>query len=74
MMMMDHMVILQIDCYDYDDDGSHDLIGSCTTNVLQMIQANDGEISWPCINKKKQQKKKNYVNSGIIILSYSKVI
>jgi len=65
---------LKIDCYDYDDDGSHDLIGTCTTNVRQMIQANDGEISWPCINKKKQQKKKNYVNSGIIILSYSKYL
>ena len=63
----------KIDCYDHDDDGGHDLIGSCTTNVRQMIEANKHEISLPCINPKKQQKKKSYVNSGIIIISYSKV-
>ncbi|XP_065064940.1 copine-3-like [Rhopilema esculentum] len=66
--------LIKIDCYDHDDDGGHDLIGSCTTNVRQMIEASKHEISLPCINPKKQQKKKNYVNSGIIILSYSKYL
>lgn len=29
----------QINCYDYDSDGSSDLIGSFTTSVAEMMQA-----------------------------------
>eukprot|EP00112_Aurelia_sp_Birch-Aquarium-sp1_P019041 Seg4633.1 transcript_id=Seg4633.1/GoldUCD/mRNA.D3Y31 product=Copine-3 protein_id=Seg4633.1/GoldUCD/D3Y31 len=65
---------IKVDCYDHDDDGSHDLIGSFTTNVRQMMEANGKEVSWPCINPKKQKKKKNYVNSGTITLTYSKYV
>ena len=49
------------------------MIGSFNTNVRQMIEASEKEVSWPCINEKKRQKKKNYVNSGVVILAYSKV-
>eukprot|EP00112_Aurelia_sp_Birch-Aquarium-sp1_P018112 Seg4277.4 transcript_id=Seg4277.4/GoldUCD/mRNA.D3Y31 product=Copine-1 protein_id=Seg4277.4/GoldUCD/D3Y31 len=37
-----------------------------------MIEANGREVSWPCINPKKLKKKKNYVNSGTVTLTYSK--
>jgi len=29
----------QVECYDFDADGDHDLIGGFTTTVLEMMQA-----------------------------------
>ena len=29
----------QIDCYDHDDDGGHDLIGSFTTTAVFLMEA-----------------------------------
>uniref|UniRef100_A0A673Y272 Copine II n=1 Tax=Salmo trutta TaxID=8032 RepID=A0A673Y272_SALTR len=55
-------LILQVLCYDYDNDGSHDFIGEFQTTV-----------EFECINPKKQKKKKSYKNSGIIILKSCKV-
>ena len=63
---------IKFDCYDWDSDGSDDLIGSFTTTFNEMLKANQREVSWPCINPKKQ-KKKNYTNSGIVYLSSCKV-
>lgn len=59
---------IQFDVFDSDDDGSHDLIGSFTTTLHEMLNTKDGEVSWPCINPKKVGKKK-YTNSGTAILS-----
>ncbi|XP_076333196.1 copine-3-like [Tachypleus tridentatus] len=63
-----------ISCYDYDSDGSHDLIGDCTTTLGQLMEAQSHKVEWPCVNKKKKEKKgKSYKNSGIIVLTSCKV-
>ena len=31
--------------FDWDGDGSHDLIGGFTTTVEEMLKARDGEVS-----------------------------
>ena len=36
--------IFQIDCYDWDSDGSHDLIGSFTTNLADLLQAENKQV------------------------------
>uniref|UniRef100_A0A8C0K183 Copine-2 n=1 Tax=Canis lupus dingo TaxID=286419 RepID=A0A8C0K183_CANLU len=65
---------IQVMCYDYDNDGGHDFIGEFQTSVSQMCEARDGvPLEFECINPKKQRKKKNYKNSGIIILCSCKV-
>ncbi|ELK38440.1 Copine-2 [Myotis davidii] len=65
---------IQVICYDYDNDGGHDFIGEFQTSVSQMCDARDGvPLEFECINPKKQRKKKNYKNSGIIILRSCKI-
>ena len=65
---------LQVMCYDYDNDGGHDFIGEFQTSVSQMCEARDGvPREFECINPKKQKKKKNYKNSGVIILRSCKI-
>ncbi|KAK2085110.1 Copine-2 [Saguinus oedipus] len=65
---------IQVMCYDYDNDGGHDFIGEFQTSVSQMCEARDGvPLEFDCINPKKQRKKKNYKNSGIIILRSCKI-
>lgn len=58
--------------YDWDKDGSHDLIGEFTTTVNAMLKAAENEVTYPCINPKKQSKKK-YENSGIVHLTSFKL-
>lgn len=60
---------LKIACYDYDDDGGHDLIGEFYTTMAEMATAETLKLQWECINPKKQKKKKGYKNSGIILLN-----
>ncbi|KAM9755828.1 copine-2 isoform X2 [Ovis canadensis] len=65
---------IQVMCYDYDNDGGHDFIGEFQTSVSQMCEARDGvPREFECINPKKQKKKKNYKNSGVIILRSCKI-
>ncbi|XP_062500941.1 copine-4-like [Corticium candelabrum] len=64
---------LTISCYDYDDDGGHDLIGVFTTSWKEMKEAMHKEMQWECISPKKKATKKKYVNSGVIYLSHLKV-
>ncbi|ESO90287.1 hypothetical protein LOTGIDRAFT_123531 [Lottia gigantea] len=59
---------IQVDIYDWDSDGSHDLIGGFMTNVEEIITS-QSELSWPCINEKKKAKKKSYSNSGMVYLA-----
>uniref|UniRef100_A0A8D3E753 Copine-3 n=1 Tax=Scophthalmus maximus TaxID=52904 RepID=A0A8D3E753_SCOMX len=54
---------IKVLCYDYDNDGGHDFIGEFQTTASKM-----SEVEFDCINPKKQKKKKNYKNSGIIIV------
>ncbi|XP_078400284.1 copine-2 isoform X2 [Cetorhinus maximus] len=65
---------IKILCYDYDNDGGHDFIGESQTTVAKMSEANNSmEVEFECINSKKQKKKKNYKNSGIIVVKSCKV-
>ncbi|KAM7396198.1 hypothetical protein PAMP_019255 [Pampus punctatissimus] len=65
---------IKILCYDYDNDGGHDFIGEFQTTVSKMSEAqNSVEVEFDCINPKKQKKKKNYKNSGIIIVKSCKI-
>ncbi|XP_038662795.1 copine-2 [Scyliorhinus canicula] len=65
---------VKILCYDYDNDGGHDFIGESQTTVAKMSEANSStEVEFECINSKKQKKKKNYKNSGIIVVKSCKV-
>ncbi|XP_067905685.1 copine-2 isoform X1 [Heterodontus francisci] len=65
---------IKILCYDYDNDGGHDFIGESQTTVAKMSEANNStEVEFECINSKKQKKKKNYKNSGIIVIKSCKV-
>uniref|UniRef100_A0A8C5ERT7 Copine-2 n=1 Tax=Gouania willdenowi TaxID=441366 RepID=A0A8C5ERT7_GOUWI len=64
---------IKVLCYDYDNDGGHDFIGEFQTTVAKMSEAqNSVEVEFDCINPKKQKKKKNYKNSGVIILKSCK--
>uniref|UniRef100_A0AAY5EB61 Copine-2 n=1 Tax=Electrophorus electricus TaxID=8005 RepID=A0AAY5EB61_ELEEL len=63
---------IKVLCYDYDNDGGHDFIGEFYTTVTKMNEAQNS-VDFDCINPKKQKKKKNYKNSGVIILKSCKV-
>ncbi|BFZ19711.1 hypothetical protein BsWGS_22750 [Bradybaena similaris] len=65
---------IKIDCYDWDDDGSHDYIGGCTTTLQDMLRASGSEISYPCVNPGKKAKKKSYTDSGTIVVSSCKLV
>ncbi|XP_069724561.1 copine-2 isoform X2 [Phaenicophaeus curvirostris] len=65
---------IKVVCYDYDSDGGHDFIGEFQTSVARMCEAQDAcPLELECINPKKQKKKKNYKNSGIIIVKSCKI-
>eukprot|EP00057_Strongylocentrotus_purpuratus_P033319 XP_790964.2 PREDICTED: copine-8 [Strongylocentrotus purpuratus] len=56
---------IKVECFDWDSDGSHDLIGQFNTNMRQLTE---GRGSFELINPKKAAKKKGYKNSGTIDL------
>uniref|UniRef100_A0A803TLK2 Copine 3 n=1 Tax=Anolis carolinensis TaxID=28377 RepID=A0A803TLK2_ANOCA len=65
----------EVECYDYDSDGSHDLIGTFRTTMSQMKEASrQSPVEFECINEKKKQKKKSYKNSGIISVKHCEII
>ncbi|CAJ0575051.1 unnamed protein product, partial [Mesorhabditis spiculigera] len=51
-----------IECYDWDQDGNHDLVGSCTTTVNRLTSGDD--VSLSLIHEKKARKSRKYVDSG----------
>uniref|UniRef100_A0A8C2XPQ5 Copine II n=1 Tax=Cyclopterus lumpus TaxID=8103 RepID=A0A8C2XPQ5_CYCLU len=63
---------IKVLCYDYDNDGGHDFIGEFQTTAAKMSEAQNS-VEFDCINPKKQKKKKNYRNSGFIIVKSCKV-
>ncbi|KAJ8396144.1 hypothetical protein AAFF_G00022170 [Aldrovandia affinis] len=72
-----HMVSnkTQVECYDFDGNGSHDLIGSFETNLIQLQQASWASPSeFDCLNDKKKEKKKNYTNSGVVSFKLCQVV
>ena len=50
-------------CFDWDSDGSHDLIGVAYTKVEELQSGQ--KLRWELINEKKKAKK-NYRHSGVI--------
>ncbi|KAK0410430.1 hypothetical protein QR680_005129 [Steinernema hermaphroditum] len=61
----------RIECFDYDNDGGHDLIGTCETTCDRLVFQEDSEI--PLINQKKKDKKgKRYKNSGTVVIDAAK--
>ncbi|XP_030914376.1 copine-3 isoform X2 [Geospiza fortis] len=66
---------IKVECYDYDSDGSHDLIGSFQTTLSKLKEASrSSPVEFECINEKKRQKKKNYKNSGIVSVKHCEII
>ncbi|XP_030644575.1 copine-4 [Chanos chanos] len=71
----DHERELRCTVWDWDSNGKHDFIGEFQTTFKEMKTAMDGkQIQWECINPKYQMKKKNYRNSGVVILTQCKII
>ncbi|XP_053740835.1 copine-2 isoform X4 [Synchiropus splendidus] len=65
---------IKVLCYDYDNDGGHDFIGEFQTSVARMSEAHNSlEVEYDCVNPKKQKKKKNYKNSGLIVVRSCKI-
>ncbi|XP_047424545.1 copine-3-like isoform X2 [Mugil cephalus] len=66
---------IKVDCLDYNNSGSHDFIGSFLTTVSQIQDASKTfAAEFECINSKKKQKKRNYKNSGVIVVKQCKIV
>ncbi|XP_068160115.1 copine-3-like isoform X3 [Antennarius striatus] len=66
---------IKVDCYDYNNSGSHDFIGSFVATLSQIQQKSESfAAEFECINTKKKQKKKGYKNSGVIIVKKCKIV
>ncbi|XP_068603960.1 copine-3-like [Brachionichthys hirsutus] len=66
---------IKVDCYDYNNSGSHDLIGSFMATLSQTQQMSQSfAAEFECINSKKKQKKKGYKNSGVIVVKKCKIV
>ncbi|XP_010842291.1 PREDICTED: copine-7-like [Bison bison bison] len=60
--------------WDYDSRGKHDFIGEFSTTFEEMQKAfGEDQAQWDCVNSKYKQKKRNYKNSGVVILADLKV-
>uniref|UniRef100_A0A674EZ18 Copine 7 n=1 Tax=Salmo trutta TaxID=8032 RepID=A0A674EZ18_SALTR len=60
--------------WDSDSRGKHDFIGEFYATFREMQKIGGGsKVTWDCINPKYKLKKKNYKNSGVVILSDLKV-
>ncbi|XP_052816123.1 copine-3-like isoform X2 [Mya arenaria] len=57
---------IKFDVYDWDSDGSHDMIGGFQASVQQLIEAKGREF--PAVNEHKKAKKKKYENSGYVVV------
>ena len=68
-----HYLFSQVQIYDYNDDGDHDYIGEFYTNLEEMAEGEGFQIvTWDVINEKKKSKK-DYENSGTVILKSIKI-
>ncbi|XP_053066387.1 copine-7 isoform X8 [Acinonyx jubatus] len=56
--------------WDHDSRGKHDFIGEFSTTFEEMQKAfGEDQAQWDCVNAKYRQKKRNYKNSGVVILA-----
>uniref|UniRef100_A0A8C4NMJ2 Copine-3 n=1 Tax=Dicentrarchus labrax TaxID=13489 RepID=A0A8C4NMJ2_DICLA len=66
---------IKVECYDYDNDGSHDLIGIFETTMTRLKEASrTSPAEFECVNSKKKQKKKGYKNSGVVGVKLCQVV
>ncbi|KAK7898672.1 hypothetical protein WMY93_019525 [Mugilogobius chulae] len=66
---------LKCTVWDWDSNGKHDFIGEFQTTFKELRAEQEGkQIQWECINPKYQVKKKNYRNSGMVMLNHCKII
>lgn len=63
---------IKVECYDWNSNGSHDLIGEFYTDVHTLSKGPGLENKYELINPKMKAKKHNYTNSGVVeLLSFS---
>lgn len=56
--------------WDYDSRGKHDYIGEFYTSFRELQKFCSGnKVTWDCVNPKYKLKKRNYKNSGVVILT-----
>uniref|UniRef100_A0A8D2DGE1 Copine-7 n=1 Tax=Sciurus vulgaris TaxID=55149 RepID=A0A8D2DGE1_SCIVU len=56
--------------WDHDSRGKHDFIGEFSTTFAEMQKAfSDDRAQWDCVNTKYKHKKRNYRNSGVVVLA-----
>lgn len=55
---------IKIDCYNYRDNGSHKLIGTCYTTLSKLVAEQNVPMS--LVNEEKQKNKPGYVASGVL--------
>ncbi|XP_075899269.1 copine-3 isoform X2 [Nelusetta ayraudi] len=66
---------IKVECYDYDSDGSHDLIGVFEATMTRLQEASrSSPAEFECVNSKKKQKKKGYKNSGVVSVKLCQVV
>ncbi|XP_062376721.1 copine-3 isoform X1 [Sardina pilchardus] len=66
---------IKVECYDYDNDGSHDLIGIFETTLTRLTEASRATpAEFECVNMKKKQKKKHYKNSGVVSFKLCEIV
>ncbi|XP_002128214.2 copine-3 isoform X1 [Ciona intestinalis] len=63
-----------IHCYDWNSNGSCDLIGTFNATFRNFLEASTTKVTWDCVNPDKKKKKGNkYKNSGVVCLDSCKV-
>ncbi|XP_063694395.1 copine-3-like isoform X2 [Bolinopsis microptera] len=58
--------VIKVECYDWDSDGSHDLIGQFFTTLAELEQTNPGK-QFALVHPKKKEKR-GYRHSGEIVV------
>uniref|UniRef100_UPI00358E44A1 copine-4 n=1 Tax=Myxine glutinosa TaxID=7769 RepID=UPI00358E44A1 len=70
----DHEKPIKFVVWDWDSNGKPDLIGEFSSTFKEMLGARDGkQVQWDCVNPKYKVKRKNYKNSGIVMLTQCKI-
>ncbi|XP_064632311.1 copine-8-like isoform X2 [Lineus longissimus] len=70
----DHDRSIKIECYDWNQSGSHDLIGGFITSLRELERGPGPQNSYELIHPEKKAKKKKYKHSGTIELLSAKVV
>ncbi|KAL0481100.1 hypothetical protein AKO1_012868 [Acrasis kona] len=58
---------LRFECYDYNNNGKHNLIGSCDTSLSELLK--NQPLQFQLIHPDKKLKKKKYINSGTLFIN-----